>query len=727
MDIEQKSFNSPEGRNKYLEELKKEYFDGVEKETPDDYKGQPVFDISNEDEISVTITKELVEKWDLEGWLASYKKEAEVSTGGIRGPQNIRHYSDPRFPLNQIGVALATLGKSLVLNDDITERKINKVVSGEVRYNTKDYIELISRIHAANKIYTHQVPNNETTAVWLVSFVIFMLDYDGGDKIATKDLDNQGSQFLPEMSLRFIEKIEGIIKKAKESPEGYTITLSPKKNDYTVQDFDGYDLYQKYLQNGVATEDNIALIKEAIADGMKLMYETVGGCMYRTMVPLLERFGILDAFEWNNAEEDPYFHGIGKTRIKNPNTGKSEYFDLSCDACLMEVVDTMFYEYTLKDKPIGYMVLITDPDGDRLVIGQVEPATNIPLMEDLGINYIKINEEKIVSIYHPTFCFLMIMDFNMKRLKESGRWNNHSRFIITTTPSSMAWDEWAKKNNVAVLTTPVGMKEIATLMKKIEKKLFINPKEEIIMDDVWKKGINLGVDPRIAFAGEESGGMIIGPEDIIKSKKGRKAMAMREKSAGEASIVATALAAHLYQNNKSMAEYLKEIFDECNIIYRYYERTDITYYNESEPNPEKLLKEKAAGEKKRDIIDIYCLGMALSLREGKITIKDAREMLSEAMPSLDFSELEDVIFTCDATFFQFKNMFVQIRRSGTDAKLRGYSNGDNRERIKKYLNVMVNYSGKVTPLFDKKIPKEFRGVVYAKQKELYDEYLYKGL
>lgn len=737
MSNPKKRFKDPAERQKYLNELKKEYFDGVKNATPLEYHEKPIIDLSQDGEIKLTLTKELVEKWNLEGWLANYIKEAQVSTGGIRGPQNILYYWDPRFPLNQIGVALATLGKSLVLKDDISDRDIHKVVSGEVRYNTKKYIELISRIHAANGIYTHQVPNNETTAVWLVSFVIFMLDYDGGEyatsshamssKIATKDLDDQGSQFMPEMSLRFTKKIEDILKKAKESPEGHTITMAPRDNQYTIQDFDGYDIYQKYLKDGVATDENIKLIKEAISKGMKLMYETVGGCMYRTMVPLLERFDILDAFEWNNQEEDPYFHGIGKTRIKNPNTGKEEYFDLSCDACLMEVIETMYYEYYLKDKPIGYVVLITDPDGDRLVIGQVEPAKNAKLMEDLGINYIRINDEKIISIYHPTYSFLMIMDFHMKRLKNAGHWDNHARFIITTTPSSKAWDEWAQKHGIAILTTPVGIKEIANLMKKVEKKLFAHPEKEVVIDDVWKKNINLGLDPRIAFAGEESGGMVIGPEHIIESNKGRRALAMREKSAGEASIVATALAAHLYLNKKSMAEYLQEILDECNTVYRYYERADITYYNESEPNPEKLLKEKTAGEKKRDTIDTYCLGLALSLKEKLITIDDAQAILSEAMPKLDFSTLKDIIFTCDAAFFQFKNMFVQIRKSGTDAKLRGYSNGDNREKIKRYLDIMVNYSGEETPLYKEKIPADFKKNIYAKVKKLYTGYLYKGL
>ncbi|MFA5070418.1 MAG: hypothetical protein WC528_03995 [Patescibacteria group bacterium] len=737
MPEHKKNFANPKERQKYLQILQEEYFAGIEKSTPLEYREEPIIELSNTGEIKLTITKEKIEKWDLEGWLKNYKKEAEQSTGGIRGPQNILYYWDPRFPLNQIGVALATLGKSLVLKDKIKDHPINKIVSGEVRYNTKKYIELISRIHAAQGIVTHQVPNNGTTAIWLVSFLVFMLDYDGGEfvtsshaissKIATKDLDDQGSQFLPEMSLAFIAKIEEIIKKAKESPAGYTLTLAPEKNDFTIQDFSGLDLYADYLRKGVASEENLALIKKAAKQGLRLMYETVGGCMYQTMVPLLKKFDILELFDWNNQEEDPYFHGVGKTRRVNPKTGHEEFFDLSCDACLPEVVDTMYYEYLLRDKPIGYVVLITDPDGDRLVIGQVEPAANAKLIDDLGIYYIRINEEKIVTIYHPTFTFLMIMDFHMKQLKKTGHWPKHDRFMITTTPSSRAWDEWAKKHGVAILTTPVGFKEIATIMKKVEKKLFAEPNKDVILPDIRGKKVNIGADPRIAFAGEESGGMIIGPEEPIESKRGRKALAMREKSAGEASIIATALAAQLYLENKSMTEYLQEIFAECGTVYRYYKRADIVYYNESEPDPVKLLKDKLEGEKKRDKIDQYCLGIALAIKEGLITLFEAKDILTEAMPELDFSSLEEVFFTGDATYFGFRNMFVQIRRSGTDAKLRAYSNGDDKDKVARYMTTMVNYSGEINPLYDKKIPVIFRQDIYRKTKKLYQDYLYQGL
>jgi len=718
-----------------VDKLKEEYFSLVEKFTPKKVKESPIINLNNPKEIKLVITKELIEKWNLEDWLANYRKEAQVSTGGIRGPQNILYCWDVRFPINQVGVALATLAKAMILKEKIKNKDIHKIVAGEVRYNTDFYIELISRIQAAQGIYCH-LPF-DTTAVWIVSFLIFMLDYDGGEyvtsshavssKTATKDLNNEGSQFLPEESLAFVDKIEEIINKAKSSPEGYEIKLSPKIHPLITKDFNGFDLYINYLRKGVATEANLNLIREAIKKGFKLMFEVVGGCMYKPMLPILQRLEIAEVFEWNNIEEDPFFHGIGKIRRWDPETKKMEFFDLSCDVCLPEVVDTMGYETLLKDKPMGYIVLITDPDGDRLVIGQVEPSDRTEKLEDLGVYYIKIKEGKVFTVYHPTYSFLMTMDFHMKRLKEAGLWNNYPRFIIKTTPSSEAWEEWAKNNSIKVVNTPVGFKEIATIMRKVEKQLKEKPGEEVIIKDIYGNSINLGVQPRLHFGGEESGGMITGHEELIVSKKGRIAIAMREKSAGEASIITSAIAAQLFSKKQFLSDYLEGIFNENKIKCKYYVRQDIIYYNESEADPKKLMKDKLAGEKLRDTTDLFYLGLALATRENKIGIEQGRKILSEIFPELDFTNLIDIIFVGDATFLKFKDMFVEIRRSGTDAKMRGYACGIDKKKCELFLDKLLNYSGEITPLYDKLIPTSFRKSIYELAIKIYRKYLYEGL
>ena len=724
-------------RLKAVEALKEEFFRGVENSTPEEIKRQPIFDLSQPDEIRLNLTKALVEHYQLDRWLADYEKEAKVSTSGVRGPQNVTYYWDTRFPLNQLGIALATLAKAAVFKENNKNKEIHKIVSGEVRYNTKAYVELISRLQAGQGIHIHQPYNNEMTTIWLASFLIFIQDLAGGEyvtsshaissKTSTKDLDSQGSQFMPEMSLLFVEKIRGFLEQAKNSKDGFTITLASKDNPLITQDFDGLDLYVEYLRRGVASEINLDYIKQAAQAGMKIIFDTVGGCMHKNMVPICQRLGILDIYTWRNAEADPFFHGIGKTWRQNPSTGKNEFFDLSCDSTLLPVVKTMGYEYDLKGATIGQIVLITDPDGDRLVVGQVEPVTKAKKLTELGINYIGIDAEKIFAVYDPTYSFLMTMDFYAQQLKAAGRWDKHSRVLITTAPSSKMWNEWASSVGAKVISCPVGFKEIANVMKKIEKQLRNSPNKEVVLTDIFGAEINLGLNPRIVFAGEESGGMITGPEELITSQGGRQAIAMREKSAGEASFIITALAADLFLKKKSLTDYLEEIFAANNIVSRYYFRNDIVYYNESETDQEKMRSEKLAGEVRRDKTDKFFLGLALAYREGKISLSVVKNILAEVFPDLDFSDLENIVFVGESTQLQFSNIFVQVRRSGTDAKMRGYTGGADKARCQKYLECLFGYNGDLTPQYQQNIPADFYDNIYVLTNKLYKEYLYQDL
>ena len=93
--------------------------------------------------------------------------------------------------------------------------------------------------------------------------------------------------------------------------------------------------------------------------------------------------------------------------------------------------------------------------------------------------------------------------------------------MIKTTASAKSWDEWAAFNDIKVVNVPVGFKEIANIMKKVEKQIIDNPEKDVIVTDVFNREVNLGKNPRMIFGGEESGGMIIGSEELIKSKAGR--------------------------------------------------------------------------------------------------------------------------------------------------------------------------------------------------------------
>ena len=248
-------------------------------------------------------------------------------------------------------------------------------------------------------------------------------------------------------------------------------------------------------------------------------------------------------------------------------------------------------------------------------------------------------------------------------------------------------------------------------MKKVELQLKNSPDKDVKVDDVLGNTINLGKNPRLLFGGEESGGMIMGTEDLIQSLAGRKAVAMREKSATEAIIVASALVAKL--KKKHLSDYLQEIFDENNIIGRYDTRVDIAYYNESEPDIDKLKAAKTEGEGKRTKNDLFYLSMAIAVKEGKMTIDNVREVLNDSFKSLIFDNLKSVKFVGDGTYFEFDDKFIEIRPSGTDAKTKAYGGGSDKALIELYAASMGNYDGTITALHKKYVSKD----LYNKAKE----------
>ena len=727
-------------------QLENELFKSVYEKTPDYIKNLNLMDFSNKGEFTFTLKKGHLKPYDektnpqglnLEEWFAGYAKEAKVSTAGIRGPQNILNPQDTRFPINLIGIVLATLAKALVAKEKYPNKRIVKVAGCEVRYNSQLFLDAIARIQAAQGIETLVPSGRKTIPIWLASFLAFKLDLLGGEYItsshgisvknATKDLNCQGSQYLPEESMEFVNKIQEIFDYTNKNGT-YEIRISaqynPLINEKAMANIeDGVNLYVEYLKSGVAQDINLDLIKNYRS---KVVVECVGGSAYRTLSRVLDKLGVLDKFAWFNTKETPFFHGIGK--YDHTPKGEKAFYDYSVDATVIAkkpdgtkffpVIETMNYGEKLKDFPVGTAVLITDPDHDRLTVTQIEGVNSLERLNKLGIDYVKLDSERILTVFTANQAFLMIMDFWAKQLRTKGAWDNHPRFMIKTTASALSWDEWGKNNGVKVVNVPVGFKEIANIMKKVELKLKNSPDKEVVIDDVLGNPINLGINPRLVFGGEESGGMIMGTEELIKSEHGRLAVAMREKSATEAIVVASALIAKL--GDKSLSQYLADVFDENNIIGRFDTRVDIAYYNESEPDINKLKLDKIAGEEKRTQNDIFYLSMAIALKKGEITLDGIKNILNDKFKNdgLTFDNLKSVKFVGDGTYLEFSDKYIEIRPSGTDAKTKAYGGGLNKDDIQKYATVLGNYSGERTALHKQLISEK----LYNNCKDLAMEY-----
>ncbi len=721
--------------------LEQSLFDSVESKTPDYIKQDKLIDLNNKGELVFKLKKEHLQPYsqqnpeglNLNEWFKNYAKEAAVSTAGIRGPQNILYPHDTRFPINMIGIMLATEAKALVAKELHPNDELVKLAGCEVRYNSQDFLELIARVQAAHGIKTLVPQGRKTIPIWMASFLAFKLDLLGGEYItsshgisvknATKDLNSQGSQYLPEESMLFVNKIRYIFDEVEKNGS-YDIKIAANDNPLISEELmtqldDGVKLYKQYLLDGVAKDANLNLIKDL---NDKIVIENVGGSAYRTLSRILKALDIDSHFIWENKEEDPFFHGIGKYDV-DPK-GNKTFYDYSVDATVIAkgkdgkpcfpVIETLNYGEKLKDCPTGTVVLITDPDHDRLTVCQIEEENKKDFLKSLGVDYVELGNGRILTVFTANQSFLMIMDFWADSLKRDGLFDKHPRFIIKTTASARSWDEWAKKNNVKVVNVPVGFKEIANIMKKVEKQLNDNPNKDVIVTDVLGNDINLGVNPKLIFGGEESGGMIIGSESIITSQAGRKAIAMREKSATEAIIVASALTSFLQKEGKTMSEYLDNVFNKNQIISKFDIREDIAYYNESEPDIEKLKQAKTLGEAQRTKNDVFYLTMAVAKKDGKMTLEQIREILKDTFKDLNFDNLIDVKFVGDGTYLEFDDKFIEIRPSGTDAKTKAYGAGASKEEIKKFAQIMGNYSGDLTDLYKKYVDMN----LYENAKEL---------
>ena len=710
----------------------------VEKNTPIDIKQDKIFDYNEKNAFSFKLTRDMVERLNLKSWFESYKNEALVSTAGIRGPQNILYPHDTRFPINTIGVTLATLAKALVLIEKYPNRSLVKLAGCEVRYNSKIYLDLIVRIQAALGIRTLTPANRQTIPIWLASFLAFKLDLVGAEYItsshgisvknATKDLNNQGSQFLPKESMEFVDKMEQILNEVEK--KGYYEIKFSSFDDILIDEKtmkeqnNGIDLYIEYLKNGVANDNNISTIKSF---KNKIVIDSIGGCAYNTLSKILEKLGIQDNYFWLNTEEDPFFHSIGKD-IKKDSQGNDVFYDWSLDVTILArkngrdyfpVIESLNYGEKLKNYPLNTVVLVTDPDHDRLNIVQIVSSAKKDIIKKAGVDFVELDNDRILCIFSANQAFLMIMDYWYKTLDKQ---KDNQYFIIKTTASSKAWNEWAENNGIKIINTPVGFKEIAGAIKKIEAQ-YEKGSENIEIFDIFNRKIELGKTPKMIFGGEESGGMTIGATDVIKSLNGRIALAMREKSASEAIIIASALISSI---DVTVAEHLEKIYDDNNIVARNDVRVDIAYYNESEPDILKLKEEKTKGEYKRTKNDLFYLTLAVAKYENKISMENIKEILSSVFYELDFNNLKDILFAGDGTYLEFDDKFVEIRPSGTDAKTKAYAGGFNKDVLLKYADTLGKYSGDLNNVYKKYINEEYISHVKEKSFEIYTKYTLKN-
>ncbi len=704
----------------------------------------PPFALESERASEYLITPEWARQIGLRAQVEAFAEEAKVSTAGVRENQNVICSWDHRYRINEYIVALmaealARLAKELQAErrqqlqplpvdrvrrklgeevcqiiEEIFERPLEQVVEavmatpfrivgGEVRANTPRYVTLMSRIYAAHGLpvlLTEAPDGSDTSNIYMWSFLTFLLGLSGGDyftsshgapqKQSDKILAPDGAQYLPDLYARIVGHLFGILEQIES--DGFTIRLSGGDDPKLMRTL-SYSrvarLYAAYLRTGPAGPKALATMSEAVAQGLRLKMDFFGGSGYKTLHAVLEELGIAQVFEggYLRAEEDSFFHNVGfRVALKKDGSGYEVVHD-GVDASVPAVVRSAGYHTLLKDDSCGQIVFNVDPDADRFVAGQVVAGSELDNLDRLGVEHLPIGENRHFAIYSPNQFFLMLAEADRAMAVEEGTWSTVANFNIHSYVSACAWDEWAAFYDVPVVRVPVGFKEIAAVCRQVEAAYDQDPEGSVEVSDALGQTLTLGRRPKLHHAGEESGGKIGGPREPLFNVLGQKMLAVREKSGGEAVISAVVLASRLFLRADGKPEqlylhdYLEEIFEQCRIRDRMEYRGDIIHYNEAIFDPVQLARAKKAGIAERMAFNGYFRRLATGLKEGRISLEQAKTLLQEALPGMarEWRNLERIDLWPDGLQFWFegsgKVRDICIRPSGTDAKTKIYFDG----------------------------------------------------
>lgn len=636
-------------------------------------------------EDTIKIDNELIQKESLEAWSKSFK----LGTAGYRDVLNPDDSQDATVPFNRVKVALIAEARARVLKRELGESGLVLHVGGEVRFHTREFVDLVSRIYAGHGIRVRRRPQEKTAPIWYSSFGIFYEGASGGENFTAshsqffkggwKPMDEEGKQLM-EMGSLIAEELLEVCKSGTE------IVLAPADSELIADDFDVTDTYTEYLKS-LVKEECFSSIKEAGNNGFKVFFATLGGSMAGTSSEIFEKLGIEvgddKVVNLLYSEEDAFYHNIGIVDGVNHGVdpGKSQIFK------------NIGAQNILANRQAN-VVFIWDPDGDRFNMVTMAPESIASQASEMGLEVEPLpGDSKNVCVYFkPSQIYFMLSAWLLEGLKKSGELDKYDWLLLETFPTSRSIAELGEKFGVKVFFTPVGFKHFGRAVTEIEEALF-GPEEddEITIEDVLGQEHDLGSAPRILLMAEESGGAAIGGTEFIKSRNGEKSsMIMKEKDGMQVGFTSLALAAELFNRKSCFASYYMETIEKHEIRNRFYLREDVTLYDEGIKDREEREKAKAEGFEKRDKVVSFFKDLADRVRNGSIGAGEISGILNEKQSFVEFGVLSNIYWTGDGTYLEFPDFWFGVRASGTDAVLRYYMEGKDRYFLKKLSRAMMS-------------------------------------
>jgi phosphomannomutase len=634
----------------------------------------------------IKLSEEIVAAYSLENWAENFS----LMTAGYRDQLNPSDANDPDVAFNSLTIAILGEAKVRVFKRKLAHGEQAHVhIGGETRPHTQDFIAILSRVYAANDIYVHLRAQIRTTPIWYSSFGIFYKQYQSGDNLTAshspffkggwKPMDSAGKQLLAEEE-EIISEVKNLINNREK------ISLAPwGLKEKIIYDFDIDEAYVKYQQSVIINKSKDD-IKQAIEKGFRCAICTVGGSMKATTERLFPMLGISTGqdgvIQYLFGEEDSRYHHLGEKGGKHfgPDPSKQEVYKSigAQDILLNDEADIIF---------------LWDPDGDRFNIVTITRAEQAEQAIAFGLEVDPYpGSDKSIVYFSPNQLFFMLTAYRINVLKEAGLLDAYDWFITPSISSSRSLGELATQENIPVAQVRVGFKYVGTFSEWLENRT--DPNEPFI--NAIGDNIYIGKKPRALIMCEESGGAVFGGTELLMNESRSKGLiALREKDGFQFALMTLSLATHLYNSSRSFADYYCRLIEEHNIQNRFFNRKDVRLYDESLTGPERE-KAKSDGEIKRDRIMDFFRELAKQASAGKSLEEICSEINSRLADSDEAIPIPKRVCNVgegkllEGTLMEFDDFWFLIRASGTDALLRYYIEGKDKDEIKAYQQSLIN-------------------------------------
>lgn len=634
----------------------------------------PFFTPFAEAEESFSIDADLIEKSGVGAWAAQFK----LGTAGYRDLLDPADLFNFEVPLNGLSLSLILTARAQLA----VENGLKKLhIGGEVRPHTQEFIDLAARIYAAHGLEIHLRPAGQrTTPIWLSSFGVFYDELDGGENFTAshsqsykggwKPMTAGGGQLMG-MASQIADRVRELVEGAQT--EALEVRLAGANDALIFRDFEPTSAYVDVLKQVVPAKllDEIPV---AASKGFKAGFCTEGGSMGPTGRAVFKELGIgvgdgQPVFFTHEEESDTY-HGIGIVDGVNHGVDPGKW----------QVYKNVGAQELLKNNHCD-VFFIWDPDGDRFNMVTTAPASLARTAEEAGLEVDPLDDDRCLVFFKPNQIYFMLTALKIASLQDAGELGDYNWIVASTFPTSMSIGEVATTFNerfggaLATYRVPVGFKYFAELVTDLENQIAAGT-DDTSATDVTGVRTSFGAKPRLLMMAEESGGAAMGPAEPMTSRHGnRTSLAAKEKDAMQIGVMALCLAARLHNTAGSFAGYYLELLEKFETRYRFYERRDVTLFDESLKGEARDAAKAAGNARKEATVAFFA---TLEGKEPAQVEHILKERLSD--PNL-LPAIQRVFHAGDGTFIEFENQWFELRASGTDAVLRYYMEGRDRHLV----------------------------------------------